>query len=139
MPGIVTLSKRHRHYDPRILVRIQRGAKQTAANYLDLVAQRCTLIAGATQRCAPYDAVLMPIAILPPRLEDLVDDGEFGRLSLLSLRNCTFIDMIDGCAISLPIARGDKAAPIGIMLANEHGQDATLLAIASAVESVVLR
>jgi aspartyl-tRNA(Asn)/glutamyl-tRNA(Gln) amidotransferase subunit A len=80
------------------------------------------------------------VAILPPRLEDLADHGEFGRLNLLSLRNCTFINMIDGCAISLPIARGDNAAPPPeIMLAREHGQDATLLAIASAVESVVLR
>jgi aspartyl-tRNA(Asn)/glutamyl-tRNA(Gln) amidotransferase subunit A len=127
-------------YDPRVLVRIQRGAKQTAADYLDLVAQRRALIAGATQRFAPYDAVLMPtVAILPPRLEDLVDDGEFGRLNLLSLRNCTLINMIDGCAISLPIARGDNAAPVGLMLAKEHGQDATLFAVASAVESVVSR
>jgi aspartyl-tRNA(Asn)/glutamyl-tRNA(Gln) amidotransferase subunit A len=77
------------------------------------------------------------VAILPPKLEDLVDDGEFGRLNLLSLRNCTLINMIDGCAISLPITRGDNAAPIGLMLAKEHGRDATLFAVASAVESVV--
>lgn len=125
-------------YDPRVLVRIQRGAKQTAADYLDLVAQRRVLIDDATRRFAPYDAVLMPtVAILPPKLEDLVDDGEFGRFNLLSLRNCTLINMIDGCAISLPIARGDNAAPVGLMLAKEHGQDATLFAIASAVENVI--
>jgi aspartyl-tRNA(Asn)/glutamyl-tRNA(Gln) amidotransferase subunit A len=125
-------------YDPRVLVRIQRGAKQTAADYLDLVAQRRVLIDDAARRFAPYDAVLMPtVAILPPKLEDLVDDGEFGRLNLLSLRNCTLINMIDGCAISLPIARGDNAAPVGLMLAKEHGQDATLFAVASAVESVI--
>jgi aspartyl-tRNA(Asn)/glutamyl-tRNA(Gln) amidotransferase subunit A len=132
------IEKASADYDPRVLVRIQRGAKQTAADYLDLVAQRRVLIDDATRRFAPYDAVLMPtVAILPPKLEDLVDDGEFGRFNLLSLRNCTLINMIDGCAISLPIARGDNAAPVGLMLAKEHGQDATLFALASAVENVI--
>jgi aspartyl-tRNA(Asn)/glutamyl-tRNA(Gln) amidotransferase subunit A len=134
------IEKASAQYDPRVLVRIQRGAKQTAADYLDLVEQRNALIADATQRIAAYDAVMMPtVAILPPKVTELADDAEFGRLNLLSLRNCTLINMIDGCAISLPIARGDNAAPVGLMLAKEHGQDATLLAVASAVESVVSR
>ena len=83
---------------------------------------------------------MMPtVAILPPKVSELADDAEFGRLNLLSLRNCTLINMIDGCAISLPIARGDNAAPVGLMLAKERGQDATLFAVASAVENIVSR
>lgn len=134
------IEKEAAQYDPRVLVRIQRGAKQTAADYLDIVEQRRALIADASKRIAAYDAVMMPtVAILPPKVSELADDAEFGRLNLLSLRNCTLINMIDGCAISLPIARGDNAAPVGLMLAKERGQDATLFAVASAVESIVSR
>lgn len=132
------IEKAPAQYDPRVLVRIQRGANQTAADYIELVERRRALITDATRRFEPYDAVLMPtVAILPPTLEELADDSEFGRLNLLSLRNCTLINMIDGCAISLPIARGDNGAPVGLMLAKEHGQDATLFAVATAVERVV--
>jgi aspartyl-tRNA(Asn)/glutamyl-tRNA(Gln) amidotransferase subunit A len=51
----------------------------------------------------PYDALVMPTtANTPPRIADLADDKAFTTANLLSLRNCTLINLIDGCAISLP-------------------------------------
>ena len=52
---------------------------------------------------APHDALVLPTtANTPPRIADLADDKAFTKANLLSLRNCTLINMIDGCAISLP-------------------------------------
>jgi len=75
---------------------------------------RKSLIARATVRLAPYDAFVMPTtAITPPRIADLADDQAFTKANLLSLRNCTLINMIDGCAISLPCHReGDVAGRV---------------------------
>jgi aspartyl-tRNA(Asn)/glutamyl-tRNA(Gln) amidotransferase subunit A len=38
------------------------------------------------------------------------------------LRNCTLINMLDGCAISLPAHR-EGEVPVGLMLAAAGGSD----------------
>lgn len=131
------LLQQHELYDPRVSVRIQRGAEQSAADYIDLLAARASLIERATRRIAPYDAIALPtVAISPPRISDLQSDEAYGRANLLSLRNCTLINMIDGCAISLPVHKPGEA-PVGLMLAGAAGTDRDLLSVAASLESVV--
>jgi aspartyl-tRNA(Asn)/glutamyl-tRNA(Gln) amidotransferase subunit A len=124
-------------YDPRVSLRILRGEAISAADYIDLLQMRKSLIARATARLAPYDAFVMPTtAITPPRIADLADDQAFTKANLLSLRNCTLINMIDGCAISLPCHReGD--APVGLMLAASGGSDRRIFELAAAMEDVI--
>ena len=124
-------------YDPRVSSRIMRGEAISAADYIDLLAMRKSLIARATVRLAPYDAVVMPTtAITPPRIADLADDKAFTKANLLSLRNCTLINMIDGCAISLPCHR-EGEAPVGLMLAASGGSDRQIFELAAAMEDVI--
>ena len=124
-------------YDPRVSIRIMRGAEQSAADVIELMAARRSLVARATQRLSAFDAVVMPtVAMTPPRIADLADDAAYGRANLLALRNCTLINMIDGCAISLPIHAGGEA-PVGLMLAGIAGADRMLLTLAAAAEPVV--
>ncbi|MFG1480129.1 amidase [Xanthobacter sp. V4C-4] len=132
------LAEKGAAYDPRVSVRIRRGADQSAADYLDLVAARSALVAQAATRLLPFDALVLPTApILPPRIADLAtDDAAYGVANLAALRNPTLINMIDGCAISLPLS-GTGGAPVGLMLAAAGGQDAALLAIAAAVETLL--
>jgi aspartyl-tRNA(Asn)/glutamyl-tRNA(Gln) amidotransferase subunit A len=124
-------------YDPRVSLRIMRGEGISAADYIDLLQMRKSLIARATARLAPYDAFVMPTtAITPPRIADLADDQAFTKANLLSLRNCTLINMIDGCAISLPCHReGD--APVGLMLAASGGSDRRVFELAAAMEDAI--
>jgi aspartyl-tRNA(Asn)/glutamyl-tRNA(Gln) amidotransferase subunit A len=124
-------------YDPRVSLRILRGEAISAADYIDLLQMRKSLIARATARLAPYDAFVMPTtAITPPRIADLADDHAFTKANLLSLRNCTLINMIDGCAISLPCHReGD--APVGLMLAASGGSDRRIFESAAAMEDTI--
>src|ERR1700736_2376836 len=124
-------------YDPRVSLRILRGEAVSAADYIDLLQMRKSLIARATARLAPYDAFVMPTtAITPPRIADLADDQAFTKANLLSLRNCTLINMIDGCAISLPCHReGD--VPVGLMLAASGGADRRIFELATAMEGVI--
>ena len=59
-------------YDPRVSVRIMRGEAITAADYIDLLNARRSLIARIATRLAPYDALVMPTtANTPPRIADL--------------------------------------------------------------------
>jgi aspartyl-tRNA(Asn)/glutamyl-tRNA(Gln) amidotransferase subunit A len=124
-------------YDPRVYLRILRGESISAADYIDLLEARRSLIARTEQRIAPYDALVLPTtANTPPRIADLADDKAFTKANLLSLRNCTLINMIDGCAISLPAHReGD--VPVGLMLAASGGSDRRIFELAAAMEGVI--
>ncbi|MCL8486329.1 MULTISPECIES: amidase [Bradyrhizobium] len=124
-------------YDPRVSVRIMRGEAITVPDYIEMLNARRSLVARAAARIAPYDALVMPTtANAPPKIADLADDQAFARENIRALRNCTFINMIDGCAISLPAHRhGD--VPVGLMLAQSGGNDRKLLEIAAGVEGVV--
>lgn len=124
-------------YDPRVAVRIRRGESIDAVDYDTLVSERSELVASATECLEKFDALLMPTTpILPPRLESLADDDEYGRVNLLALRNPTLINMIDGCAVSVPVGSFDNG-PVGLSLAAAGGMDRRLLAIAHAIEAIV--
>ncbi len=132
------LARRRDEYDPRVSSRIARGERLSAADYLDIVAARTSLIARATQRLRPYDALVLPtVPVAPPRIGDLErDDDAYGRANILVLRNPTLINMIDGCAVSLPIHRlGD--APVGLTIACATGEDVRMFEVAAAIEALL--
>jgi aspartyl-tRNA(Asn)/glutamyl-tRNA(Gln) amidotransferase subunit A len=124
-------------YDPRVRIRILRGEAISAADYIDLVNGRRSLIARANARLAPYDALVMPTTSnTPPRIADLTDDKAFAAANLRSLRNCSLINMIDGCAISLPAQR-EGEVPVGLMLASSGGSDRRIFELAAAIEGAI--
>jgi aspartyl-tRNA(Asn)/glutamyl-tRNA(Gln) amidotransferase subunit A len=55
---------------------------------------------------------------------------------LLALRNCTVINMIDGCAISLPCHR-EGEVPVGLMLAATAGNDRRIFDLAAGMEALI--
>src|SRR3954470_598342 len=124
-------------YDPRVLVRVMRGESQSAADYIDLVNARKSLVARANARLAPYDALVLPTtANTPPTIAELADDKAFTRANLLALRNCTLINIIDGCAISLPAHRRGEI-PVGLMLAAAGGSDRRIFELAAGMEDII--
>jgi aspartyl-tRNA(Asn)/glutamyl-tRNA(Gln) amidotransferase subunit A len=124
-------------YDPRVSSRILRGESISAADYIDLLGARKSLIARAAVRMASCDALVMPTtANTPPRIADLADDKAFTRENLRALRNCTLINMIDGCAISLPCNR-EGEVPVGLMLAASGGADRRIFELAAGMEAAI--
>jgi aspartyl-tRNA(Asn)/glutamyl-tRNA(Gln) amidotransferase subunit A len=125
-------------YDPRVASRIMRGETQSAADYVDLLGARRSLIERITVRLAPYDAMILPTtANTPPRIADLVaDDKAFTNANMLALRNCSLINVIDGCGISLPAHR-EGEVPVGLMLAATGGADRRILELAAGMEGVI--
>ena len=131
------IAKKADLYDPRVLSRILRGESLSAADYVDLLAIRRAIIAGFERRVASYDALIAPtVAIAPPVIADLARDAAYTKANMLSLRNCSLTNTVDGCAISLPCHReGD--APVGLMLAGAGGSDRRIFELAAGIEAVV--
>ena len=124
-------------YDPRVYVRILRGEGISAADYIDLINARKSYIARTEQRIAAYDALVMPTtANTPPKIADLADDKAFTTQNLRALRNCTLINMLDGCAISLPAHR-EGEVPVGLMLAAAGGSDRCIFELAAGMETII--
>jgi aspartyl-tRNA(Asn)/glutamyl-tRNA(Gln) amidotransferase subunit A len=131
------INSKGNEYDPRVAVRIMRGEAITAADYIDILNARRSLISRIATRLAPYDALVMPTtANTPPRIADLADDKAFAAENLRALRNCTLINMIDGCAISLPAHR-EGEVPVGFMLAAAGGSDRRIFELAAGMEGTI--
>lgn len=124
-------------YDPRIKMRIERGQHMTAADYIDLLAARKAYIAGVTRRIRDFDAMLFPtVPIVAPAISELNNDQSFTDQNLLVLRNSTTINLLDGCAVSIPMHR-QGGAPTGITIAGLQGHDAAVFNVSSAIENLL--
>ncbi|MEY4748856.1 MAG: hypothetical protein RIQ60_1070 [Pseudomonadota bacterium] len=125
-------------YDPRVVLRIRRGEAIAAVTLAGLHVHRRDWIARVGKRLQGIDALLSPtVPIEAPAIAELVaSDDEFFRVNSLLLRNPSVVNLLDGCAISLPCqAPGDW--PVGLMLWAGSGQDDTLLDLAHRVEAVL--
>jgi Asp-tRNA(Asn)/Glu-tRNA(Gln) amidotransferase A subunit family amidase len=118
--------------------RILRGAQMSAADYLDLVAARSAWIERMQQKLTPFDAVLSPTVpmLAPPMAALESDDAHFFKTNALLLRNTSVVNMLDGCAISLPCHEAG-ALPVGLMLWHGAMHDDVLLQLALQIEAAL--
>ena len=125
-------------YDPRVAQRIVRGATMKAHEYIDLINARRAWIARVETTLASFDAVLSPtVPITAPSIASVAPgaerDDEFFRVNALLLRNPSIVNMLDGCALSLPCHAAGQL-PVGLMLWHAALHDDAVLAIALQVE-----
>jgi len=121
-------------YDQRVRARLEAAGGTSAADYIGALEFRAARIAEFDQATLPYDAVLAPtVAIPPPRQDELTRDEDYLRINGQVLRNTTIFNLLDRCALSLPI-QAPGELPVGLMLVGERNGDRRLLAIGKAVE-----
>ncbi|THD41549.1 amidase, partial [Pantoea sp. R102] len=126
-------------YDPQVRMRIERGALLNEDDAQLLYQQRADWRQRVEQAVAPFDGLLLPtVPLIAPTIAELDDAERYRQVNLLMLRNTSVINMLDGCAISLPCHQ-PGSAPVGLMLAATHGNDAALLSWALALESILQR
>ena len=143
------LEQRGAGYDPRVRTRIERGASMAAHEYIALGRARQAWIARVEAALQGFDAVLSPtvpidgptIASVAPAdgadaAHDAARDAEFFRVNALLLRNTSVVNMLDGCAISIPCHTRDEL-PAGLMLWHGAMRDDTVLNIACQVEQML--
>ncbi len=127
-----------RGYDPRVWHRIALGADVTRAEVSQAIAWLRLWKHRMHAALAGFDALIAPtVACLPPPIAALVaDDALFYATNQLILRNTAWVNMMDGCALSLP-CHAPGAAPVGLQLVGRHGADRDLLALALSVEAAL--
>ena len=136
------LQKHAAEYDPRVLARIQGGAKMSAREYIELTLARRRWIARLEAALQRFDAVLSPtVPIVAPPIADVAPgaerDAAFFKVNGQLLRNTSVINMLDGCAISIPCHTPDEL-PVGLMVWAGALHDDTVLNIALQIELLLL-
>ena len=128
-------------YDPRVRQRIEKGATLMAWEYIDLLHARQRWIARMHERIDAYDALLSPtVPIVAPLLADVApgagQDAEFFRVNNLLLRNTSAINLLDGCALSLPCHVAGEL-PVGLMVWHGALRDDTVLNVGQQIEQIL--
>ncbi len=131
------IAKHESQYDQRVAVRILKGAGMSAADYITLVAARKAWISRMEAQLEGYDAMLSPtVPIVAPPIASLENDTEFFRVNGLLLRNTAVVNMLDGCAISLPCHAAGEL-PVGLMIWQSAMKDDAVLDLALQVEALL--
>jgi aspartyl-tRNA(Asn)/glutamyl-tRNA(Gln) amidotransferase subunit A len=126
------IAVRQADYDPRVAQRILLGKNTTEANYQTLLAERSGWITRVSAKLEGFDAVLSPtVPIVAPTIASIeTDDAEFFRVNALLLRNPSIINLLDGCAISLPP---------NLMIWHAALHDDTILSLALVIEKLLAK
>jgi amidase/aspartyl-tRNA(Asn)/glutamyl-tRNA(Gln) amidotransferase subunit A len=132
------LTEHEAEYDPRVARRIRRGETMTAADYVELVAGRRDWIARMEAAIGPYDTLLSPtVPIVAPELAPLLaEDDAFFAANALLLRNPSLVNLLDGCALSLP-CHDEGELPVGLMVWHGALHDGAVLGASPCIEAAL--
>jgi Asp-tRNA(Asn)/Glu-tRNA(Gln) amidotransferase A subunit family amidase len=139
----------HRHllashsttYDPRVAARMLRGASMSACDYIELQNARRNWISRMDTALQGFDAILSPtVPVVAAPISEVApgapQDEAFFQLNAMLLRNTSVINMLDGCAISLPCHVGSEL-PVGLMVWAGGLRDDSVLNIALGIEKLL--
>ncbi|MFN7856081.1 MAG: amidase [Acidovorax sp.] len=143
------LARSASQYDPRVRARIEKGSTLMAWEYIDLVRERQAWIRAMHDGIDAYDAMLSPtVPIVAPPIADVAPadgrdanqdaarDAEFFRVNALLLRNTSAVNLLDGCALSLP-CHVPGELPVGLMVWHGALHDDAVLNIGLQIEQTL--
>lgn len=132
------IARRRQEYDPRVVARIQLGANAMPEDLQRIRQARQAWRIGMESLMGGFDAIVMPtVPIVAPKTEALLaSDDAFFEANWLLLRNTSIINLLDGCAISMPCQR-EGELPVGFTLASTAMSDARIASIGRAIEALL--
>jgi len=132
------LAAQEADYDPRVAQRIRRGEAISAADYIDLLQARTDWIARVQAELLGFDAVLAPtVPMVAPAIAPLLgSDSRFFAINAMLLRNAAAVNMLDGCALSIPCHQPGQM-PVGLMVWGPALADDTVLGVGLTIEAAL--
>ncbi|WP_431256161.1 amidase [Roseateles chitinivorans] len=132
------LAERGDRYDPRVAMRIRRGEAILPATYQALLDARRRWINDMTTEMSGIDVFLSPtVPLQAPEIAPLLSsDDLFFATNARLLRNTAVVNLLDGCAISIPCGHPGEL-PVGLMLWAPAMHDRAVLGAASRVETAL--
>lgn len=125
--------------DPLVLSRIRRGEGIPAAHYVGVQQARTQLQQQLDSVMANWDILILPtVPVVAPTIASLEAEERFHHTNMLMLRNPSVFNFYDLPAVSLPLPCPIGQLPVGLMVVGPRNSDRTLLAIACALENMLM-
>jgi Asp-tRNA(Asn)/Glu-tRNA(Gln) amidotransferase A subunit family amidase len=124
--------------DFRVAKRMRLGATFSEQDITQLHQTRQQWIGQMDVALAGFDAMLMPtVPMVAPAIAPLeASEDLFWATNLALLRNPSIVNLLDGCAVSLP-CHAPGTLPVGLMVAGSAMTDARVMAVALAIEAAL--
>ncbi len=124
--------------DPNVAARFEKMESTEAGEYMARCSRRLELAACVRESMAGFDAVVGPtIAITPPIVDDVADPKSYHHANMGASRNTSTVNMLDLCAVTMPVALDAASMPVGLHVICPLGADEKALAMALAFEKVL--
>jgi aspartyl-tRNA(Asn)/glutamyl-tRNA(Gln) amidotransferase subunit A len=125
-------------YDPRVRSRLELGRQITREQYDAAADLRRELQIAFGKALQGFDACVYPtVKMTAPPFSAFEADTDYVTINRALLRNTSLFNLLDGCALTLP-CHDVSAPPVGLSIAGPGGADQRILAVAQALEPIVV-
>ena len=121
--------------DPNILKRMDRANEVKAVEYALLLKVRQQMISNYNENFGNHFLLMPTVTIKPPLINDCDDIAFYDKANLISLKNTTLANFMNGCSISIPFK--NKETTLGIMINGSTNMDQNLLDIGTVIEEIL--
>jgi len=119
--------------DPRVLSRMKFADTLSSDEVIDAYAKRTDLVSLFGTAMADVDVMIAPtLPRMAPKITEV--EADFDNLNALMLRNTGYLNLVDACALSMPVPVAGEVAPAALMIGAPHGQDQAILAAARLID-----
>lgn len=126
--------------DANVRQRLETAMDFSAWEYLQRRDRFSAIGRSAAQMLSSVDAMALPtVPLTPPTLKVLTPEGAYPAHNLRALRNTCIANILDLCAVTLPVGLDGARLPVGLSLMAGPGADQRLLAVAQAAENTLGR
>ena len=124
--------------DPNVLARFEAMESIPATEYLTRKASLERLSRSIADRFAEVDVVIGPtLRITPPTLQSVADPDDYRRANMQMLNNTMIANLLQLCAVTLPVGLDAAKMPVGMMVMAPLHADEQALAASLAIEAVL--
>ena len=112
--------------DPRVLTRIKFAKTLSEDDLIAAYAKRTDVVSMFSTAMAEVDVMIAPtLPMMAPKIAEV--EADFDNLNAMMLRNTGYLNLVDACAISMPVPVAGQAAPAALMIGAPHGHDKAVL------------
>ncbi|MBC06375.1 amidase family protein [Thalassospira sp.] len=112
--------------DPRVLSRMKFADTLSSDEVIDAYAKRTDLVSMFGAAMADVDVMIAPtLPMMPPKIAAV--EADFDNLNAMMLRNTGYLNLVDACALSIPVPVAGETAPAALMIGAPHGHDQAML------------
>ena len=121
--------------DPNVLARLHQSDGMSAADVEACQKRRLVAIELFNRQLSDMDALLTPTTLCErPLMSEAEQD--FGAVNGALLRNTTYINLVNGCAMSIPVPRAEMP-PSSLMVCGANDNDASVMAASRIIDQVL--